>query len=158
LQINELFAHTSQQYPRQCYPEVARWAIINWLIYDTFLTQYHIDIVTTASQRHWLHRPPPTFTTSDVQGAFDTSTARRSGNMWMRHCFCKHFACWFYLTLLALFFRLSWLHPSHQPPILSTIPRCSNHIARRCGNTKVRNDLQYYLQHLSNRKLLDGMD
>jgi hypothetical protein len=46
---------------------------------------------------------------------------------------------------------LSLLHPSHQPPIiLSTILRCSNHIARRCSGTKVRNGLQYYLQMLAN--------
>ena len=45
---------------------------------------------------------------------------------------------------------VSWLQPSHQPPILSTIPWCSNHIARRCGSTKVRNGLQYYLQMLAN--------
>ena len=45
---------------------------------------------------------------------------------------------------------VSWLQPSHQPPILSTIPWCSNHIARRCGGTKVRNGLQYYLQMLAN--------
>ena len=45
---------------------------------------------------------------------------------------------------------VSLLHPSHQPPILSTIPWCSNHIARRCGSTKVRNGLQYYLQMLAN--------
>ena len=45
---------------------------------------------------------------------------------------------------------VSWLQPSHQPPILSTIPWCSNHIARRCGSTKVRNGLQYYLQMPAN--------
>ena len=45
---------------------------------------------------------------------------------------------------------VSWLQPSHQPPILSTIPWCSNHIARRCGGNKVRNGLQYYLQMLAN--------
>ena len=46
--------------------------------------------------------------------------------------------------------HVSWLQPSHQPPILSTIPWCSNHIARRCGGNKVRNGLQYYLQMLAN--------
>ena len=63
----------------------------------------------------------------DVWGIFNTSTARSSGDIWVRHRVCKHFACWFYLTLSVLFFRrfiappiTPTSHPIHHPVVLKS--------------------------------------
>ena len=123
LQCIKQISQTSQQYPRRWCAEVTRWAIVNWPINDSFVTHHRIAVVTTASLRHWLHYPPPTFTTSDLQDAVDISTARSSSDMGVRHHVCKHFACCFYLTTSALFFRCCMA-----PPITT-----SSHSIRHAG-------------------------
>ena len=90
------------------------------------------SIVTTALWHHWLCHPPPTSTTSDRPGVFNTLTARGRRDMRVRHCFIYMFCLliWSYLDMFWI--RVSWLDPSHlphQPPILSTTPLLkSNHL------------------------------
>jgi hypothetical protein len=82
--------------------------------------------------------PPPTFTTSNPRAAVDTTTARRSGVMGVRHRVCKHLACCFYLTLSVLFFR-RFMAPPITPPTPTSHPihHAGAQIklpARRCGS------------------------
>jgi hypothetical protein len=58
--------------------------LIGWLI-KCLLPIESTSSRPTASRRHWLRCPPPIFTTSDLWGIFNTSTARSSGNMVSRY-------------------------------------------------------------------------